>query len=352
MGHTREQRSGVDTEPMLRAVVDATREAVVILAPDGRVLHTNPAHDALFGRRVRAWSGDYRDLWTPAAQQALDHELAGGEPRDDVLEAVDAGGRCFPVWRRPDVVRDGTGRVQYHVAVLHDHSAQRRADQAKSRFLATAGHDLRQPLQALTMFVSVLSGRDHGPANRKVIDRIEEALAATDAQISSLVEISKLEAGVVVPTVAPIAVTRLLSHLADEVRPQAGAVELRVVSSRAVVRSDGALLERLLRPLLANAVRFTEQGRILIGCRRRGDTLRIEVWDSGPGIPEDQFGAIFQEFHKVGPGDRQQGLGLGLAIVDRLARLLDHAVTVRSQLGRGSVFAVEVPLARDREGSG
>ncbi len=331
---------------MVRAVVEAAAEAVVVLAPDGRVLLTNPAHDALFGRPVRMWWDDYREMWTPSAQAALDRELAGGPALDGVAEAADADGRRFPVWRRPGVVRDAAGQVLYRFAFLHDHSDQHRADAAKSRFLAAASHDLRQPLQALSMFVSVLSSREHSPANRKVIDRIEEALAATDSQITSLVEISKLEAGVVVPVPGPVDLTRLLTHLGEDLRPAAGAVELRVVPSSAVVHSDATLLERLLRHLVNNALRFTVQGRILIGCRRRGDALRIEVWDSGPGIAPDQINAIFREFHTLDQG-RRQGLGLGLAIVERLARRLGHTVTVRSWPGRGSVFAVEMPLARD-----
>ena len=339
----------VDPGEMVRAVVEAAVEAVVVLAPDGRVLLTNPAHDALFGRPVRMWWGDYRDLWTPSAQAALDRELAGGPALDGVAEATGASGRCFPVWRRPGVVQDAAGKVLYRFAFLHDHSDQQRADAAKSRFLAAASHDLRQPLQALSMFVSVLSSREHSPANRKVIDRIEEALAATDSQITSLVEISKLEAGVVMPVFGPVALARLLTYLGEDLRPTDGAVELRVVPSSAVVHSDATLLERLLRHLVSNALRFTVQGRILIGCRRRGDALRIEVWDSGPGIAPDQIDAIFREFHTLDQG-RRQGLGLGLAIVDRLARRLGHTVTVRSWPGRGSVFAVEMPLARDGGG--
>lgn len=360
-------RGGVDQLRMFRAVVEASRDAVVIMTPDGQVLYTNPAHDALFGRAVAGWRGDYRDLWAPASQLAIESELAaalnGGDFWEGVLEAQDAAGRRFPLWHRAGVARDEDGQVVFYFSYMHDHSAQRRAEdearraredaekanQAKTRFLAAASHDLRQPLQALAMFVAVLSNREHSPANRKVIDRIEDSLAATDALLSSLLDISKLEAGMVLPAIETVSIDRILTRMRDEFTPlahQAG-LALRVVPCGATLRTDGGLLERILRNLLANAVRYTEQGGILLGCRRRGDILRIEVWDTGPGIPRDQFELIFREFHQLGNSsrDRRQGLGLGLAIVERLAKLLGHPVTVLSTLHKGSVFAVEVPLA-------
>jgi signal transduction histidine kinase len=337
---------------MFRAVMEATREAVVIMAPDGRVLHTNQAHDALFGRPVHHWRADYRALWAPTAQAAIDDELADGASRDGVFDAVGADGRVFPVWRRSGVARDARGRIQYHFAFLHDHSEQRRKDEARSRFLAAANHDLRQPVQALSMFVSVLANRTLGAAERKVVDRIEQAVSDVDTQISSLVEISRLDAGMVAPEFGPVDLSRVLDHLAEEFRPSPDQLELRILPCHAVVRSDGLLLERLLRPLVSNALRFTQQGRVLIGCRRQGDRVRLEVWDNGPGIPEHELQAVFTEFHRLANPGRPQGLGLGLAIVERLAALLGHHISVRSQPGRGTVFAVEMARQRDGVGGG
>ncbi len=164
---------------------------------------------------------------------------------------------------------------------------------------------------------------------------------------------SKLDAGVVVPRVETFAVNELLHRAAAEFRPTAGEkqVDLMVVPCRATVRSDPALLGRILQNLVANAVRYTEQGRILVGCRRRGPHLAIEVWDTGIGIPESRLADIFEEFTQLGNAerDRSQGLGLGLAIVRRLSQLLAHPVSVRSQPGKGSVFSVAVPLVADRQ---
>lgn len=360
-------RRDVNQAMVFRGLIEASREAVVVMTPDGQVVYTNPAHDALFNRRVAAWRNDYETLWSPAARGTIEAGMlaalnGGGDVGEGVLEAQDVGGRRFAVWYRFGSLRDADGQVLFH-CFLHEHATEARADEvarrerdaaeaanrAKTRFLAAASHDLRQPLQALAMFVTVLSGRDHSPANRKVIDRIEDSLAATDALLSSLLDISKLEAGMVVPAVAEVPAERLLRRMAEEFAPQAQrtGLTLRLVPCRAVLRTDAALLERILRNLLSNAIRYTEQGGILIGCRRRGARLSIEVWDTGPGIPPDQCEAVFREFHRLGQTSRDghQGLGLGLAIVQRLSHLLDHPVTLRSVPFKGSVFAVEVPLA-------
>jgi CheY-like chemotaxis protein len=220
---------------------------------------------------------------------------------------------------------------------------------AKTNFLAAASHDLRQPLQALAMFVTVLANRDHSPEDKVLIKRIEESASAVEALLNGLLDVSKLEAGLVVPVPASFRVSALLARLADEYAPlivEAG-LELRVVPCGATIRSDPVLLERILRNLLDNAVHYTKSGRILIGCRRRGRSIRIEVWDTGIGIPQSQIGLVFHEFHQLGnPGrDRRHGLGLGLAVVERLAKLLEHRIDVSSIPQKGSMFAIEVPLA-------
>ena len=165
--------------------------------------------------------------------------------------------------------------------------------------------------------------------------------------LDTLLEISRLDAGAwpVQPSSFPVA--PLLARLAGEYGPQAGAcgIELRHVACSAALHTDRAMLERILRNLISNAIRYTNAGRVLIGCRRHAGMLRIEVWDTGIGIPADQIGDIFQEFHQLGNNPRRdKGIGLGLAIVDRVARVLDLPLSVRSRLGRGSCFAVSVPL--------
>ncbi|MEA2905949.1 MAG: hypothetical protein QOI12_3336 [Alphaproteobacteria bacterium] len=221
------------------------------------------------------------------------------------------------------------------------------ANRAKSRFLATASHDLRQPLHALGLFVAQLRAGMDAKDRTRVIERINASVAAMNELFNALLDISKLDSGVLTPniTVFPVAdlLKRIESTFADAAREKE--LSLRVVSTGAWVRSDFILLERILLNLVSNAVRYTSRGSIVVGCRKRGGTLRIEVWDTGPGIPEDQRQNIFSEFYRLGEPDhdRRAGLGLGLAIVDRLCRLLAQPVELTSTVGKGSRFTVVVP---------
>lgn len=225
------------------------------------------------------------------------------------------------------------------------------ANRSKTRFVAAAVHDLLQPLNAARMFVSALRGRLQEPRAQEIADSVEGALAAQDAILNSLLDISRLESGALETRIRDFALGPLLETLASQSGMLARARGLRLdwVATRAVVRTDEALLRRILQNFLSNAIRYTPKGRILLGCRRMQGGLRIEVHDTGPGIPESRQGEIFEEFHRLDDGvvdDR--GAGLGLAIVERIARLLGHAVGLRSTLGRGSVFSIDVPLG-DRD---
>ena len=233
-------------------------------------------------------------------------------------------------------------------------AAKRHAEQAnlgKSRFLAAASHDLRQPLQTLSLLQGILAKKVKDADALKLVARLEETLSAMSGMLNTLLDINQLEAGIVRPEAVTFAVEDLLERLRTEFAYHAAARSLgwHVVSCRLLVRSDPRLLEQMMRNLLSNAVKYTDRGKVLLGCRRRGDRLRIEVWDTGPGIPEGQLQAIFEEFHQLdNPArERNRGLGLGLAIVQRLAELLGHTVDVRSRPGKGSVFAVEVQLGRE-----
>ena len=230
-------------------------------------------------------------------------------------------------------------------------AAKRQAEQAnlgKSRFLAAASHDLRQPLQTLSLLQGLLATKVKDPEALRLVVRLEDTLGAMSGMLDTLLDINQLEAGIVRAETITFPVKDLLERLRTGFAYHAAARGLgwHVVSCGLFVRSDPRLLEQMVRNLLSNAVKYTERGRVLLGCRRRGDKLRIEVWDTGPGIPEGQLKAIFEEFHQLdnAVGQRSRGLGLGLAIVQRLADVLSHAVDVRSRLGKGSVFAVEVPL--------
>ncbi|MCF6780816.1 hybrid sensor histidine kinase/response regulator NahK/ErcS' [Stutzerimonas stutzeri] len=223
------------------------------------------------------------------------------------------------------------------------------ANLSKTKFLAAVSHDLLQPLNAARLFTSALQEQPEASSNG-LVRNISNSLEDVENLLGTLVDISKLDAGVIKPDIASFAVSELLENLAVEFRQIAGCEQLQLnyVPSAALVRSDIQLLARILRNLLTNAIRYTPKGRVLLGCRRRRQILSIEVWDTGVGIAEDKLEEIFQEFKRgdAVQANQDRGLGLGLAIVEKIARMLGHRIVVRSWPGQGSMFAVEVPLAR------
>ncbi len=227
-----------------------------------------------------------------------------------------------------------------------------RAEQAnldKSRFLAAASHDLRQPLHAQGLFLTELDYYVDHPRGRKILGGLESSVHAMARLFNALLDISKLDAGIIEPEVSVFRITLLLQEIQQEFMSQAEelGIDLRIVVSRVAVRSDQALLGSILRNFVSNALRYTHHGRILVGCRRRGSDIEIQVWDTGIGIPSSQLKEIFQEFHQIGnpERDREKGLGLGLAIAKRTSQLLVHPIQVKSSPGKGSMFSVTVPLA-------
>ncbi len=224
--------------------------------------------------------------------------------------------------------------------------AAEHADRAKSRFLAAASHDLRQPLHALGLFAAKLPDHVRDDAGTRLAERIGHSVDSLEGLLSSLLDVSKLDAGAIEPRPQPVALDALLARLADEFAPLAleRGLKIAVVPTRRVVRSDPILLERILRNLVDNALKHTRSGGVVVGARPRGAQVSIEVHDSGPGIPASERERVFEEFYQLGnvERDRSRGLGLGLAIVRRLADLLGHRVEVDSQVGRGSTFRVVV----------
>ena len=224
------------------------------------------------------------------------------------------------------------------------------ANLSKSRFLAVASHDLRQPLHALSLFVAQLRSTADPAERSRLADKIGTAVANMNELFNALLDISKIDAGGLQVRMSDFPIDSILKRV--EATFAAPALEkglhLRVVSSSAWVHSDAILLERILLNLTANAIRYTTAGGVVVGCRHVGGRLRIDVHDSGIGIAEDQQGAIFTEFYQVvgAEPDRREGLGLGLAIVERLCILLDHPIELRSTLGKGSRFSISVPLTR------
>lgn len=239
-----------------------------------------------------------------------------------------------------------------HLAKEEMQEARRQAEQAnaaKSRFLAAANHDLRQPFQALELFHDILTARVSDPECRSVLDKMGQAMAAGEALLNAMLDMSALDAGLTRADIGDVPASALLERLCSHYQAAAATkgLSLRCLPSSLVLRSDAALLERLLDKIVANAVRHTQKGGILIACRRRDGMARFEVWDSGPGIPRSQLSAIFEDFYQLGnpERDRAKGLGLGLSIVRRISKLLNHPVAVRSRVDKGTVFIVTVPLA-------
>jgi len=262
---------------------------------------------------------------------------------------------CAPLISHPLICLNVHRELERSLRLGFENEALRleaeQANAAKTRFLAAASHDLRQPIHALGLSFAALAERVRRADTKPQIAQIDEAIAAIDTMLNALLDVSKLDAGVVAPQLQPVSVTALLHRLKTELAAaaQEGQNRLRIRDCNAWVQTDSAMLHRMLANLLGNALRYTSQGRILLAVRRRGDRLRFVVYDTGIGIPEAAFANIFVEFHQIDNAqrDRRQGLGLGLSIVKRLGALLDHPIGLASTPGRGSCFWIEVPLTHE-----
>jgi PAS domain S-box-containing protein len=241
-------------------------------------------------------------------------------------------------------------RREIEAALQIAKSEAEQANLGKTKFLAAASHDLLQPLNAARLFVSALSELDQGERNRVLVENIEESLGAVEDLLGALLDISRLDAGAVSPEVVDFEANALLGPLTTEytVLASGRGLAFRSVPSSCVLSCDVRLLRRIIQNFLSNAIRYTPTGRVLLGCRRSRAGLRIEVWDTGPGIPSEKLDEIFEEFRQLqrATSGTDRGIGLGLAIVRRIAKTLGIAVGVRSAVGRGSVFFVTVPYGR------
>lgn len=337
---------------------------------DGRLIISNAIHDTMLGYAPGEPLGMYVwDFFDPREQAAQ---------RDFFFQAIRE--RQTPVPNYGKCLRkDGTlldvrfhwaydtdenGQLLGFISILSDMSneirAKRELEEAKaeaertrdekSRFLAAASHDLQQPLHSLSIMLGLL--RQNGKKQRRdvVINQMELALDGAQALLGAVLELSKLEARVIKPRLEAIAVADLFVQLAADFGPlfMKSALTLKIRPSKFVVESDRVLLRSILHNLLSNALRYTEKGKVLLSSRRRGQTALLEIWDTGIGIPEDKHKEIFREFTRLKPehqiAGRTHALGLGLSIVERACDLLGHKITVRSKLGVGSVFSLQLPL--------
>jgi two-component system CheB/CheR fusion protein len=356
------QRTGAND---LQNILYSTDLAMLFLDASLNIRFFTPATRSLFNLIATDIGRPLADLaaLAPDDEMAKDAQevLGGAAPVEREIETV-AGlvfARRILPYRTLDngvegvviTFTDITERKHAALALEAARAKAEQADAAKSRFLAVASHDLRQPLQSLTLIEGLLRRTALDERARVLVSRLEQTSSAMAGMLNTLLDINQIEAGVIRPEPADFRVDDMLGRIREEfaLQAQAQKIDLRGVRCSLRVRTDPHLLEQMLRNLVSNALKYTERGRVLIGCRRRGNVLAIEVWDSGIGIGKAELAAIFEEYHQVGntARDRNRGLGLGLSIVDRLARLLDLGLSVRSWPGKGSVFIIEAPLARE-----
>ncbi|WP_225027347.1 PAS-domain containing protein [Xinfangfangia pollutisoli] len=242
-------------------------------------------------------------------------------------------------------------RVAERTLELQDALADaERANASRSRFVAAASHDLLQPLSAAKLYISSIDDEALAPAARVALDKAQNALLSVEGLLAALLDISRLESGKAALSVGPVALDPLLRRLAEDFAPMAAAKGLRLITvpCQAVVESDPAYLRRILQNLISNAIRYTDRGRVLVGARHRGALIRLEVRDTGPGIPAEAQRDIFKEFHRLNArASASEGMGLGLAIVERACALLGHGLSLDSTPGRGTCFALELPLVAE-----
>ncbi len=354
------QRSTSDD---LQNVLYSTDVPTLCLDTDLRIRFFTPTVQTMFTIIDSDVGRSITDLRPQSSDPQLNTDcaavLAGALPRSCELEVQE--GRWFqrrvlPYYTHEKQIdgvvityADITERKQAKRILLIGKQQAEAANLAKSRFLAAASHDLRQPLQSLILLQALLAKTVREEAASNLIERFGQTLDAMTGMLNVLLDINQIEAGVVQTEEIDFPIESIFARLRDEFTPLAEAqrLDLRVAHSGLRVRSDPRLLEQMIRNLLANAIKYTRSGGVVIGCRRDQDRVRLEVWDTGIGIAEADLRTIFDEFHQVDNSARatSKGLGLGLSIVQRLGVLLGHDVGVRSLLGKGSVFSVRIPVA-------
>ena len=356
-----------NTEQQLRLFIEGAPAAIAMLDRDLRYIIASRrfledyriAAEAVSGRHVFEVVPEMPARWREAHRRCL----AGEALHQDEDSYVRADGKLEWVrWEaKPWFAADGlagglivfseniTARKEAEDARRQAQLQAERANAAKSRFLAAASHDLRQPLSALSLYVGVL---DHKLAREDalLLGSIKDCVASLSELLGDLLDLSKLDAGVVTPNPSDFALDDVLGRIISAHGPEARlkGLDLRYAAPRHIARTDPVLFGRIIGNLVANAVRYTERGGVLVGCRQREGRLWVEVWDTGIGIPSDKTTEIFEEFRQLGNAERSRGSGLGLAIVARMATVLGLHLRVASRPGRGSLFAVEVPRGRAR----
>ncbi|MBT4690719.1 MAG: PAS domain S-box protein [Rhodospirillaceae bacterium] len=359
-------RARLESEARLKAVIDNAPFSIILKDGQGRYVAMNRQGEKWMGTTIAEAAGKFpdaiRNLNSGELDRTRDLEVLneGRIVGYEVDGTVDGSQRTFWATKFPvmgvdgqpmglgTIVYDVTDRKQTEVLLQKQMDEAEKSSDSKTRFLAAASHDLRQPLHSMELMLEILARMVQEPGQQELVADIAQAANIAAGLLNPLLDFSRLEAGMVQPEIEEFPIATLLRDMDVRFRPQVekAGLELRIVPSNAVIRSDPVLLSLIVGNFLSNAERYTETGRLLLGCRRHGDALRIEVWDTGPGIESEHLNSIFEEFHQLDTAtrDRDKGLGLGLAIVKAQASLLRHEVRVSTRLGRGSTFSIEVPL--------
>ncbi len=359
---------------LVRSVLDSAPDAMIIIDAGGTILFANRQVGPMFGYDPAEIMGARVELLLPERfrikhvghRETFSHNVRV-RPMGMGLElfGMRKDGTEFPVeislspMPQPGnvlvaaAIRDVTERRQAQKALEEARLDADRANHAKSRFLATASHDLRQPLQTLGLLNGALRRMVQDPDCLDILREQDLALDNMSRLLNGLLDISKLESGAIRPEISDFDLAPMFDELRRDFANLAASKGLRLAIDSPVVfvRSDVALVGQLLRNLLSNAIKYTQQGSVALRCEARGARERIEVRDTGVGIAPGQIGLIFEEFYQVGvsPNSSRDGYGLGLSIVQRIARLLDLKVEVTSEVGKGSVFAIELPRSAVQE---
>jgi PAS domain S-box-containing protein len=360
------ERARLVSEARLKAVIDNAPLSIILKDGQGRYVTMNRQGEEWMGTTIAEAAGKFPDAIHNLNSGELDrrHDLEvlneGRIVSYEVDGVVEGSQRTFWATKFPimgeagqamglgTIISDITDRKRTEVLLQQQMEAAEKSSDAKTRFLAAASHDLRQPLHSMELMLEILARIVREPAQQELVSDIAQAAKIAAGLLNPLLDFSRLEAGMVQPEIEDFPVALLMRDMDVRFRSQAekAGLELRIVPSNAVIRSDPVLLSLIVSNFLSNALRYTEKGRLLLGCRRQGTALRIEVWDTGPGIASEHLNSIFDEFHQLETAsrDRDKGLGLGLAIVKAQASLLQHEVRVSAKPGRGSTFSIEVPL--------
>jgi PAS domain S-box-containing protein len=364
----REVNADDESETYFRTMLETAPDAIIIVDDCGRIAIVNRRAEDMFGYTRAELLGNAVEMLLP--ERARENHLAhrDGYVREPELRPMGSGrdlfgrrkdGREFPVEISlspvetssgmfvSSVIRDVTQRRQMEQEIIAARQTAERAQKANTAFLAAASHDLRQPVQALSLLNGALRRTVKDERALEMIESQEHSLTAMTNLLNSLLDISRLDAGVVTPEIEEFPVQRIIDRLSAEFGRQASHKGLEFSSEpcATTVRSDPNLLSEIIQNLVSNAIRYTNTGKVRMLCDCSGGVCRLEVVDTGIGIDSDQLEAIFQEFHQTKtPGSSTEGFGLGLAIVRRLADLLGHDIGVESEPGRGSMFYVSVPI--------